>query len=80
MRYLLAIVLPPVVFFTMGKPLQGVLNLILMVTLIGWPIAAIWAIVTVNSYHGDMNRKRVVEAMDRQTAELQRQAEIQPPQ
>ena len=40
MRYVLAIVLPPVAFFTMGKPFQGILNLILMVTIIGWLIDA----------------------------------------
>ena len=76
MRYLLAIVLPPVVFFTMGKPFQGILNLILMITLIGWPIAAIWAIFTVNSYHGEQDRKKVIKAIEQQTAEMQ-QAEMQ---
>ena len=73
MRYVLAIVLPPVAFFTMGKPLQGILNLILMVTIIGWPIAAIWALIVVNTYHGDQNRKRVVKALDAQTAAIDAQ-------
>ncbi len=71
MRYLLAILIPPLVFFTMKKPILGALNLLLMVTIIGWPIAAIWAIVTVNSYHGDVNRKKIVQAIDRQ---MQRQS------
>jgi uncharacterized membrane protein YqaE (UPF0057 family) len=70
MRYALAILLPPVVFFTMGKPFQGILNLILMITLIGWPIAAIWALIVVSSYHGDQNRMRVVKALDAQTAAI----------
>ncbi len=70
MRYALAIIVPPVAFFTMGKRLQGVLNLVLMITLIGWPIAAIWALIVVSSYHGDENRMRVVRALDAQTAAI----------
>jgi len=70
MRYALAIILPPVAFFTMGKPFQGILNLILMITVIGWPIAAIWALIVVSSYHGDENRMRVVKALDAQTAAI----------
>jgi len=41
MRLLLAIFLPFVVFFTIGRPLSGILCLILQITLIGWLPAAI---------------------------------------
>ena len=70
MRYLLAILLPPVAMFSVGKPFQAVLCLILMVTLIGWPIAAIWAIFVVNSSFADTRNKKLI-------AEIQKQTEIQ---
>jgi len=53
MRILLAIILPFVVFFTIGRPFQGVLCLILQITLIGWIPAAIWALYCLNRYETD---------------------------
>lgn len=70
MRYLLAIFLPPVAMLTVGKPFQAALCLILMFTLIGWPIAAIWAILVVNSSFADTRNKKLI-------AEMQKQAEAQ---
>ena len=42
MRYILALFLPWLTFFTMGKPIQGILCLLLQITLIGWLPATIW--------------------------------------
>jgi len=67
MRYILAILLPPVAMFTVGKPFQAILCLILMVTLIAWPIAALWAIFVVNSSFADTRNKRVIAEIQRQT-------------
>lgn len=53
MRLILAILLPFVVFFTIGKPFQGILCLILQVTLIGWIPAAIWAVYSLSQYNTD---------------------------
>lgn len=50
MRLLLAIFLPPVVFFTIGRPLQGILCLILQVSVIGWIPAALWAVYALGNY------------------------------
>ena len=61
MRYLLAIILPPVAMFTVGKPFQAILCLLLMVTMIGWPLAAIWALLVVNSAFADTRAKTLVE-------------------
>jgi hypothetical protein len=36
--------LPFVVFFTIGRPLAGIICLILQITLIGWIRAALWAV------------------------------------
>lgn len=63
MLYLPAILLPWVSFFTMGKIGQGFLCLILQITLFGWPLAAIWALVTVNGYNADKRTDRIVNAM-----------------
>jgi uncharacterized membrane protein YqaE (UPF0057 family) len=62
MRYLLAIFLPFVVFFTMGKIFQGVLCLILQLTLFGWIPATIWALVSVSNYHADKRVDRAIRA------------------
>ena len=50
MRYLLAILLPPLGMLSVGKPFHALLCLVLMVTLIGWPVAAIWALIIVRKY------------------------------
>jgi len=63
MRYLLALFLPWVVFFTMGKVGQGILCLILQCTIIGWLPATIWAFVTIGGYHADKRTDRIVNAM-----------------
>ena len=53
MRLLLAIFLPFVVFFTIGRPFSGISCLILQITLIGWLPAAIWAVYSLNQYKTD---------------------------
>ncbi len=63
MRYLIALLLPWVTFFTMGKIFQGILCLILQATLIGWLPASIWAMVSVAGYHADKRTDRIVNAM-----------------
>ena len=51
MRYFIAFALPWLTFFTMGKPLQGILCLLLQITLIGWIPATIWAFASISSFH-----------------------------
>ena len=41
MRYLLAILLPPIGMLSVGKPFQALLCLVLMFTILGWPFASI---------------------------------------
>ena len=62
MRYLLAIVLPPIGMLSVGKPFQALLCLILMVTVLGWPLAAIWAVLTVHSAFADRRAERILRA------------------
>jgi len=51
MRLFIALVLPWLAFFTIGRPISGIICLILQLTLIGWIPAAIWAAVMVNQYY-----------------------------
>jgi uncharacterized membrane protein YqaE (UPF0057 family) len=53
MRLLLAIFLPFVAFFTIGRPITGVICLILQITIIGWLPAAIWAVYALGQYKTD---------------------------
>ncbi len=58
MRLLLAIFLPFLAFFTIGRPIAGVVCLILQITLIGWIPAAIWAVYALSQYKTDQKIKK----------------------
>lgn len=60
MRFLLALLLPPVLFFTIGRPFAGLLCLILQITLIGWLPAAIWAVYALSQYKTDQKIKNAL--------------------
>lgn len=53
MRLLLAIFLPFAVFFTISRPIAGIICLILQITLIGWIPAAMWAVYALSQYKTD---------------------------
>lgn len=53
MRLLLAIFLPFTVFFTIGRPIAGIICLLLQITLIGWLPAALWAVYALSQYNTD---------------------------
>ncbi|KKW68307.1 membrane protein [Lampropedia cohaerens] len=53
MRLLLAIFLPFLAFFTIGRPIAGIVCLILQITLIGWLPAALWAVYALSQYNTD---------------------------
>jgi uncharacterized membrane protein YqaE (UPF0057 family) len=50
-RLLIAIFLPFLLFFTIGRPIAGILCLILQITLIGWLPAALWAVYSLSQYN-----------------------------
>ncbi len=60
MRLLLAIFLPFVAFFTIGRPFSGLICLVLQLTLIGWIPAAIWATYALSQYKTD---KKIKDAL-----------------
>jgi len=53
MRLFLAIFLPWLQFFTIGRPISGIVCLILQVTIIGWIPAAIWSAYALSQYKTD---------------------------
>lgn len=62
MRYLIAILLPPLGMLSVGKFLEAVLCLLLMLTIVGHPIAAIWAVLVVHSSLADGRVRRMERA------------------
>ena len=57
MRLFLAIFLPPLAFFTIGRPLAGIVCALLWLTIIGWVIAALWAVAAVADYESEQRMR-----------------------
>jgi uncharacterized membrane protein YqaE (UPF0057 family) len=66
MRYILAILLPPVAVLVCGRPVQFVLNLVL--TLLFWIPGMIHAMLVVSGYYADRRTDRIIRALDRTPA------------
>lgn len=62
MRYLLAILLPPVAVFLCGKPIQGIISIIL--TLCFWIPGVIHALFVVHGHLADKRTDRIVKAIE----------------
>ena len=62
MRLLLAIFLPFLTFFTIGRPVAGIICLILQITVIGWLPAALWAVYALSQYQTD---RKIAQSMGR---------------
>ena len=62
MRLLIAFLLPWLTFFTIGRPLAGIVCLILQVTLIGWIPATIWAVYALSQFKTD---QKIEQALGR---------------
>ncbi|SDY62799.1 Proteolipid membrane potential modulator [Lysobacter sp. yr284] len=60
MRLIIAIFLPFLAFFTIGRPLAGIVCLILQITLIGWLPAAIWAVYALSQYKTDVKIRKAL--------------------
>lgn len=60
MRLLLAIFLPFVTFFTIGRPIAGIVCLFLQITIVGWIPAALWAVYALGQYKTD---KKIEKAL-----------------
>ena len=60
MRLLLAIFIPWLQFFTIGRPIAGIICLLLQMTVFCWPIAAIWSVYALSQYKTD---KKIEQAL-----------------
>jgi len=65
MRLLLAIFLPFLAFFTVGRPIAGFICLLLQLTIIGWLPAALWAVHAVGQYKTDRKIEKALRERDR---------------
>jgi uncharacterized membrane protein YqaE (UPF0057 family) len=52
-RLFLAIFLPWLQFFTIGRPLAGAMCLLLQITILGWLPAAAWSVYALSQYKTD---------------------------
>jgi uncharacterized membrane protein YqaE (UPF0057 family) len=53
LRLIIALILPWLTFFTIGRPLAGIVCLVLQITVIGWLPATIWAVYALSQYKTD---------------------------
>lgn len=62
MRLILAILLPWLQFFTIGRPVAGIVCLLLQISIIGWLPAAIWSAYALSQYKTDRKIKAAMAA------------------
>ena len=60
MRLLLAIFVPFLQFFTIGRPFAGIICLLLQLTLIGWVPAAMWSVYALSQYKTDQKIRQAL--------------------
>ena len=65
MKYVIAILFPPLGMLLAGRGMQALLCLILMITIIGWPLAAIWALLVVNSSETEKRVRRMLKEQEK---------------
>ena len=66
MKYLIAIIFPPLGMLLVGRLGLALVCLLLQLTILGWPLAAIWAVLVVNNAEHD---KRLKQALAQQSAQ-----------
>ena len=61
MRFLIAILLPPLAVFLCGKPIQAIINIFL--TLAFWIPGVVHALFVVNSHLADKRTEKIVDTI-----------------
>lgn len=61
MRLLIALLLPWLTFFTIGRPVAGIICLVLQLTVIGWLPAALWAVYALGQYKTDKKIEKALQ-------------------
>ena len=59
MRYALAIFFPSIAMLLCGQVLQALLCFILHITVIGWPLATLWAWLVIHDHNEDLRIRRM---------------------
>lgn len=59
-RLLIAFIFPWLTFFTIGRPVAGLLCLALQITILGWIPATIWAVYALSQYDTDQKIQRAI--------------------
>lgn len=62
MKYVIAILLPPLGMLLVGRVLLALICLLLMMSILGWPLAAIWAVLVVNNAEHDKRLQAALKA------------------
>jgi uncharacterized membrane protein YqaE (UPF0057 family) len=62
MRLIISLFLPFLTFFTIGRPIAGIVCLLLQITLIGWLPATIWAVYALSQYKTDQKIKAAMDS------------------
>jgi len=62
MRLFLAIIIPWLQFFTIGRPIAGLICLLLQLSIIGWLPAAIWSVFALGQYKTDRKIERALSS------------------
>jgi uncharacterized membrane protein YqaE (UPF0057 family) len=62
MLYVIALFFPPLALLLAGKVFQAIFNFFLMITIIGWFFAIIWAILVVSNHYADRRVDRLIRA------------------
>jgi len=63
--YLVAILLPWLALMLRGRIFQGLLCILLQLTLLGWIPAAIWAVLVVNNDNADRRHRETLSMLAR---------------
>ena len=61
MRYILALLLPPLAVLFCGKPIQFLLNILLC--LLGWIPGVVHAVLVVHEHLNDKHTEKIIRAM-----------------
>lgn len=64
MRLLISLFLPWLTFFTIGRPIAGIICIILQITIIGWLPATIWAVYALSQYKTDQKINKALSAQN----------------
>jgi uncharacterized membrane protein YqaE (UPF0057 family) len=63
MRLILAFIFPWLTFFLIGRPLSGLLCLVLQITVLGWVPATVWAVYALSQYKTDQKIHRALRGL-----------------